>query len=89
MVACEDAIGELYDQERDLIKQKLDNVLDYYNDLDSYMSSIVSKMDSFISLMDDMGKRSSLTDLLEQFAAANEQIPETYAGDRGTRGKDL
>lgn len=74
MVACEDAIGELYDQERDLIKQKLDNVLDYYNDLDSYMSSIVSKMDSFISLMDDMGKRSSLTDLLEQFAAANEQI---------------
>lgn len=74
MVACEDAIGELYDQERDLIKQKLDNVLEYYNDLDSYMSSIVSKMDSFISLMDDMGKRSSLTDLLEQFAAANEQI---------------
>lgn len=74
MVACEDAINELYDQERDLIKQKLDNVLSYYNDLDSYMSSIVSKMDSFISLMDDMGKRSSLTDLLEQFAAANEQI---------------
>lgn len=74
MVACEDAINELYDQERDLIKQKLDNVLEYYNDLDSYMSSIVSKMDSFISLMDDMGKRSSLTDLLEQFAAANEQI---------------
>lgn len=74
MVACSDAINELYDQERDLIKQKLDNVLDYYNDLDSYMSSIVSKMDSFISVMDDMGKRSSLTDLLEQFAAANEQI---------------
>lgn len=74
MVACSDAINELYDQERDLIKQKLDNVLDYYNDLDSYMSSIVSKMDSFISVMDDMGKRPSLTDLLKQFAAANEQI---------------
>lgn len=74
MTECQDAVSSLYDQERDLIKQKLDNVLDYYDNLDSYMSSIVSKMDSFISLMDDMGKRSSLTDLLEQFAAANEQL---------------
>lgn len=74
MTECQDAVSTLYDQERDLIKQKLDNVLDYYDSLDSYMSSIVSKMDSFISLMDDMGKRSSLTDLLEQFAAANEQL---------------
>lgn len=74
MTECQDAVSALYDQERDLIKQKLDNVLDHYDSLDSYMSSIVSKMDSFISLMDDMGKRSSLTDLLEQFAAANEQL---------------
>ncbi|MDE5938750.1 MAG: hypothetical protein K2H37_06690 [Lachnospiraceae bacterium] len=73
MTACQDAVSELYDQERDLIRQKLDNVLAYYNDLDSYMSSIVSKMDSFISLTDDMGRRSSLSDLLEQFAAVNEQ----------------
>ncbi len=74
MTECQDAVSALYDQERDLIKQKLDNVLDHYDSLDNYMSSIVSKMDSFISLMDDMGKRSSLTDLLEQFAAANEQL---------------
>ncbi len=74
MTACSDAVAQLYDQERDLIRQKLDNVLEHYGDLDSYMSSIVSKMDSFISLTDDMGRRSSLTDLLEQFAAANEQI---------------
>ncbi len=73
MTACGDAVSELYEQERDLIRQKLDNVLDYYSDLDSYMSSIVSKMDSFISLTDDMGRRSSLSDLLEQFAAVNEQ----------------
>lgn len=85
MVACEDAINELYDQERDLIRQKLDNVLDYYSDLDSYMSSVVSKMDSFISLMDDMGKRSSLTDLLEQFAAVNEQV--AYFQSQTTTGK--
>ncbi|MDE7359257.1 MAG: hypothetical protein K2N39_07525, partial [Lachnospiraceae bacterium] len=73
MTACQDAVSELYDQERDLIRQKLDNVLAYYNDLDSYMSSIVSRMDSFISLTDDMGRRSSLSDLLEQFAAVNKQ----------------
>ena len=74
MTACQDAVSELYDQERDLIRQKMDNVLAYYNDLDSYMSSIVSKMDSFITLTDDMGRRSSLSDLLAQFAAASEQI---------------
>ena len=74
MTACQDAVSELYDQERDLIRQKMDNVLAYYNDLDSYMSSIVSKMDSFITLTDDMGRRSSLSDLLKQFAAASEQI---------------
>lgn len=74
MVACEDAISELYDQERELIKTKLDNVISYYSDINSYLSSITGRLESAISLMDDMGKRSSLTDLLEQFAAANEQI---------------
>lgn len=92
MTACGDAVSELYEQERDLIRQKLDNVLDYYSDLDSYMSSIVSKMDSFISLTDDMGRRSSLSDLLEQFAAVNEQAAHlrsqtTAAGE--TQEKDL
>ena len=91
MTECQDAVSALYDQERDLIKQKLDNVLDYYDSLDSYMSSIVSKMDSFISLMDDMGKRSSLTDLLEQFAAANEQLAHFQSKTEDTlveTGKD-
>lgn len=74
MVACQDAIDELYDQQRELIKTKLDNIIDYYGQLDSYLSSIVSRFESMQTLMDDMGKRSSLTDLLEQFAAANEQI---------------
>lgn len=91
MTECQDAVSALYDQERDLIKQKLDNVLNYYDSLDSYMSSIVSKMDSFISLMDDMGKRSSLTDLLEQFAAANEQLAHFQSKTEDTlveTGKD-
>lgn len=71
---CRDAVSDLYDQQRDLIRQKLDNVLSYYSDMDSYLSSITSKMESLISLNDDMGKRSSLTELVEQFASLSDQI---------------
>ena len=79
-----DTIEELYDKERELIRQKLDNVLDYYNDMDSYLSSITSKVESLISLNDAMGKRSSLAELVEQFAKANEQLDKTVEID-GTR----
>jgi len=71
---CRDAVSDLYDQQRDLIRQKLDNVLSYYSDMDSYLSSITSKVESLISLNDDMGKRSSLTELVEQFASLSDQI---------------
>lgn len=71
---CEDAIEELYEQQRELIRQKLENVIDYYSDMDSYLSSITAKMDSLISLNDAMGKRSSLAELVQQFADLNTQI---------------
>ena len=66
-----------YEQQRDLIKQKLENVLSYYSDMDSYLSSITSKLESLISLNDEMGKRSSLTELVEQFASLSDQINST------------
>lgn len=71
---CLDTVEELYDQERDLIRQKLDNVIDYYSDMDSYLSSITSKVESLISLNDAMGKRSSLTELLQQFSDLSAQL---------------
>ncbi|MDE7476332.1 MAG: hypothetical protein K2M91_00015 [Lachnospiraceae bacterium] len=74
---CLDTIEDLYDTQRDLIKQKLSNVLDYYSDMDSYLSSITSKMESLISLNEQMGKRSSLTELVEQFAQLSDQINST------------
>ena len=74
---CLETINSLYDQQRDLIRQKLDNVLNYYSDMDSYLSSITSKMESLISLNDEMGKRSSLTELVEQFASLSDQINST------------
>ena len=72
--ACLDTIEDLYDKQRDLIRQKLNNVLDYYNDMDSYLSSITSKIESIISLNDGMGKRTSLTELVEQFAAVSDRL---------------
>lgn len=74
-----DTMNELYDQERELIRQKLDNVIDYYNDIDSYLSSITSKVESLISLNDSMGKKSSLTELVNQFAEANDQLSTIYS----------
>ncbi len=80
---CRDAMNELYEQQRSLIKQKLDNVLSYYSDLDSYLSSITSKMESLISLNDAMGKRSSLTELVEQFATLSDQITSVTTKEVG------
>ncbi len=74
---CRDAISSLYEQQRDLIRQKLDNILSYYSDMDSCLSSITSKIESIISLNDEMGKRSSISELVEEFAAISEQLNPT------------
>lgn len=73
-----DTVNSLYDRERDLIRQKLDNVLDYYNDLDGYLSSVTSKVESLISLNDSMGRKSSLADLVKQFAEASDRISASF-----------
>ena len=62
---CRDSISKLYEQQRDLIRQKLDNILSYYSDMDSYLSSITSKIESIISLNDEMGKRSSIYNVID------------------------
>jgi len=83
---CLDTIGELYDRQRDLIKQKLDNVLDYYSDMDSCLSSITSKIESVISLNDGMGKRSPLTKLVEQFASISDRLDTVTSKGAATAG---
>ncbi len=77
--ACLDTVEDLYDRQRDLIRQKLDNVLEYYSSMDSYLSSITSKIESIISLNDGMGKRTSLTELVEQFAAVSDRLENARA----------
>ena len=75
-------LEELYDTQRDLIKQKLDNLLDQYETVDSYLSSITAKFESFVKLNDDMGKRSSLTELVEQFVTLNDQLNSVASIDK-------
>ena len=75
----QNTIQELYEQQRSLIRQKLDNILTYYDDMDSYLSSITSKMESLISLHDEMGRRSSFTELVEHFASLSDQAEHVTA----------
>ena len=84
--ACLDTVEDLYDRQRDLIRQKLDNVLDYYSSMDSYLSSITSKIESVISLNDGMGKRTSLTELVEQFAAVSDRLENTKTKNNTLEG---
>ena len=75
----QNTIQDLYEQQRSLIRQKLDNILTYYDDMDSYLSSITSKMESLISLHDEMGRRSSFTELVEHFASLSDQAEHVTA----------
>ena len=84
--ACLDTVEDLYDRQRDLIRQKLDNVLEYYSSMDSYLSSITSKIESIISLNDGMGKRTSLTELVEQFAAVSDRLENAKTKNTATAG---
>lgn len=66
---CKETIQDLYETEQELIKSKLDNIVDYYDTLDSYYSSIVSKIDAQIGVKAAAGQRTTIEDLLRQYAA--------------------
>ncbi len=70
---CKDAIEEAYDKERDLIRQKLDNILTYYETIEQYYDSIAGKFDAMTSLRESKGQKQSLTDLLAEFQNAADQ----------------
>ena len=88
MSDCKDTIDELYAQERDLIRQKLDNVIEYYSDMDSYLSSVTGKLESLISLNDSMGKRTSLTVFFPQWVSLGQSI-QTVCGSCHKRQTDI
>ncbi len=70
---CKTAVSKLYEQERELIRQKLDNILDYYDSLDRYYKSLASKFDSVLDLKEAKGQRQTIGDLMTQFEQAMNQ----------------
>jgi len=73
-IAAQEKITELYQQERDLIKSKLNNVIEYFDTLDSYFDSVVSKLDSAMSVKEASGQRKSISDLLQTYSADFESM---------------
>lgn len=73
-ISAQEKIAELYQQERDLIKSKLNNVIEYFDTLDSYFDSVVSKLDSAMSVKEASGQRKSISDLLQTYSADFESM---------------
>lgn len=73
-IAAQEKITELYTQERDLIKSKLNNVIEYFDTLDSYFDSLVSRIDSAMSVKEASGQRKSISDLLQTYSADFESM---------------
>ena len=87
---CIDTIEELYDAEREMIRQKFDNMMEYYDTVNTKVQSIVSKVNSLFDLNEARGKRTDINDLLEKFNGYSDIIGTTTSttdGDSGTNIK--
>lgn len=87
---CIDTIEELYDAEREMIRQKFDNMMEYYDTVNTKVQSIVSKVNSLFDLNEARGKRTDINDLLEKFNGYSDVIGTTTSttdGDSGTNIK--
>ena len=67
-----DAMDDLYDTERELIKQKLTSIIEYFDDIENYYNSITSKIDAKISLKNTMGQKTTIEDLVKKFASEHD-----------------
>lgn len=61
-VACQTAVRDLKEQEKELIKQKLDNIIDHYEMRIKYLDNALSKNDADIDLRRAKGERISSSD---------------------------
>jgi len=91
-IAAQEAINDLYDQERELIKEKLNSISTYFDRLDDYYNSIVGKIDARLSMRSAAGAKTTIKDLLEQYQA-NEEVRqnrenELFALATGVRRED-
>lgn len=85
-IACSDALNDLREQERDLAKQRLDNIIQYYSNRVTRLDNTVRLRDSEIDLMNALGKElqsseyntsiSSTTDKLKNLVKQREALSE-------------
>lgn len=57
-----------------MIVQKLDNILDYYDTIQEYYDSLLGKFESAQSVREASGQRTSLKNLLDQYAVSQESL---------------
>lgn len=99
-LACVDALSDLREQEKELAKQKLDNVIDHYNYRIDQLDGIVSQRESDLELMAKQGTEIEATEyqmsidatmrkleqLIEQREVLNEEFKD--AVDNGFIDKE-
>lgn len=86
---CIDTIEELYDAERDMIRQKFDNMVEYYDTVDTKVQSIVNKINSLFDLNEARGKRTDINDLLEKFNGYSDITGTTTTATTESSGMDI
>ena len=74
MQECQDKLQELRDAERDMIVQKLQNILDYYDKIQNYFDSVLGKLESRISAKNAWGQRTDFSDLIEEYATTEDSL---------------
>lgn len=83
----QDAITEAYDKERELITNKLNNILDYFDTLLSYQQNIIKGIDTAINIDSNKGLATDINNLLSKYAEERKVIDtsqereEAYAAE--------
>ena len=75
-MSCVEAITELREQERDLATQKLDSILDHYQQRIDRLDAVVSKNDALLGLKAATGIRIDEADYQSSIDATNKKIQE-------------
>lgn len=71
---CKDSLDELYNRERELIYQKLDNIVEYFDNIQNYYETMAAKFESRLSVDEAWGNKISFTDLLKVYQMNAEAI---------------
>ncbi|MBQ6919723.1 MAG: hypothetical protein IJQ74_05280, partial [Synergistaceae bacterium] len=70
---AEDALAEAYEQERELINSKLENIMNYFDDLLDYQQSIIDNLDATNELLSAQGKFQSIDTFLKSLGGQRDK----------------